>query len=193
MSNISQKKINVELNNIVDSVSKISQDDLKIFEKLVDEIKRKIRKNKILFCGNGGSAAQAQHLACELVVRYKKNRKSIPAISITTDTSNLTAIGNDFNFDEVFARQIEAIGNKGDICIFLTTSGNSKNLINAAKVANKKKLSSYCFSGKNGGKLKRFVKNNIVVRSNITSTVQSVHLMLGHLFCQEIEEHILRK
>mgnify|MGYP000076359794 CR=1 FL=1 len=91
---------------------------------------------KIIFCGNGGSASHAQHLACELVVRYKNNRKAINAISLTTDTSNLTAIGNDYDFKYIFSRQLDAIGNKGDICIFLSTSGESKNIIEAAKIAN---------------------------------------------------------
>ena len=193
MSKFSKKKINLELNNIIDSISNISSKDIKIFEKLIFETKKKIKKNKIIFCGNGGSAAQAQHLACELVVRYKQNRKAISAISITTDTSNLTAIGNDLSFDEIFSRQIEALGNQGDICIFLTTSGNSNNLIKAAKMASKKKLSLYSFSGKGGGKLKKIIKNNIIVKSNVTSTIQSVHLMLGHIFCQEIENYVINK
>ena len=154
---------------------------------------KNINKKKIIFCGNGGSASHAQHLACELVVRYKNNRKAINAISLTTDTSNLTAIGNDYDFKYIFSRQLEAIGNKGDICIFLTTSGESQNILEAAKIAKKKLISCYSFSGKGGGKLKKIIKNNIIINSNLTSVIQSSHLVLGHIFCKELENHISRK
>ena len=171
----------------------ISSINLKIFSKLIDESKSKLNKKKIIFCGNGGSASHAQHLACELVVRYKNNRKAINAISLTTDTSNLTAIGNDYDFKYIFSRQLDAIGNKGDICIFLTTSGESQNILEAAKIAKKKLISCYSFSGKGGGKLKKIIKNNIIINSNLTSVIQSSHLVLGHIFCKELENHISRK
>ena len=185
--------INTELTNINNSLNFFSDYNLKIFEKLLKESKSKIKKNKIIFCGNGGSASHAQHLACELVVRYKVNRTAISALSLTTDTSNLTAIGNDYNFDYIFSRQLEALGNKGDICIFLTTSGQSKNILNAAKVAKKKKISCYSFSGKGGGRLKKMIKNNIIIDSDMTSVVQSCHLILGHIYCNELENYISKK
>ena len=171
----------------------IGQKNLNIFNDLVKESKKKVKKNKFIFCGNGGSAAHAQHLACELVVRYKNNRRAISAISLTTDTSIITATGNDYNFNKIFSRQIEAHGKKGDICIFLTTSGNSLNLIDAAKVAKRKKLSCYSFSGKGGGMLKKFVKNNIIIKSNITSIIQTVQLVLGHIYCEELERFLLKR
>ena len=182
-----------ELKNVTESLINISSINLKIFSKLIEESKSKLNKKKIIFCGNGGSASHAQHLACELVVRYKNNRKAINAISLTTDTSNLTAIGNDYDFKYIFSRQLEAIGNKGDICIFLTTSGESKNILEAAKIAKKKLISCYSFSGKGGGKLKKIIKNNIIINSNITSVIQSSHLVLGHVYCKELENHISRK
>ena len=123
-----------------------------------ESIKAITKGKKIIFFGNGGSAADAQHLATELTVRFKKKRRALPAIALTTDTSALTAIGNDFGFKYIFSRQIEAIGNKGDICIAITTSGNSQNLIEAIKVANKKKLKTFCFSGNNGGKIIKYIK-----------------------------------
>ena len=186
-------KIEEELNSVTESLINISSSNLKIFSKLIEESKSKLNKKKIIFCGNGGSASHAQHLACELVVRYKNNRKAINAISLTTDTSNLTAIGNDYDFKYIFSRQLEAIGNKGDICIFLTTSGESKNILEAAKVAIKKKISCYSFSGKGGGKLKKLIKNNIIINSNITSAIQSSHLILGHIYCKELENFIIKK
>ena len=187
------KILKAELADVINSFQKISQNDLKIFQKLIKESKSKINKKKIIFCGNGGSASHAQHLACELVVRYKVNRKAIKAMSLTTDTSNITAIGNDYNFDFIFSRQLEAIGENGDICIFLTTSGQSKNILEAAKVAKKKKISCYSFSGKGGGKLKKIIKNNIIINSNTTSTIQSSHLILGHVYCKELENYITKK
>ena len=185
--------INTELTNINNSLNFFSDQNIKIFRKLIKESQSKIKKNKIIFCGNGGSASHAQHLACELVVRYKVNRTAISALSLTTDTSNLTAIGNDYNFDYIFSRQLEALGNKGDICIFLTTSGQSKNILNAAKVAKKKKISCYSFSGKGGGRLKKMIKNNIIIDSDLTSVVQSCHLILGHIYCNELENYISKK
>ena len=186
-------KIEEELNKVTESLINISSSNLKIFSKLIEESKSKLNKKKIIFCGNGGSASHAQHLACELVVRYKNNRKAINALSLTTDTSNITAIGNDYDFKYIFSRQLEAIGNKGDICIFLTTSGESKNILEAAKIAKKKLISCYSFSGKGGGKLKKIIKNNIIVNSNLTSAIQSSHLVLGHIYCKELENHISRK
>lgn len=185
--------IEEELKNVSRTLIDISNDNLKIFSKLIEESKSKLNKKKIIFCGNGGSASHAQHLACELVVRYKNNRKAINAISLTTDTSNLTAIGNDYDFKYIFSRQLEAIGNKGDICIFLSTSGESKNILEAAKIAKKKLISCYSFSGKGGGKLKKIIKNNIIINSNLTSAIQSSHLILGHIYCKELENHIIRK
>lgn len=145
--------------------------------------------NKIIFFGNGGSAADAQHLATELTVRFKKNRKAMAAIALTTDTSALTAIGNDLNFKYIFSRQMEAIGQEGDLCIAITTSGNSENLIEAIKAANKKKISTYCFSGNGGGKLKKYCHRAILIPSKNTAEIQVVEIFIGQLFCSVLEEY----
>mgnify|MGYP006076020275 FL=1 len=156
----------------------------KLCKKSIEAIKK---RNKILFFGNGGSAADAQHLATEITVRFKKNRKAMAAISLATDTSALTAIGNDFSFDKIFSRQIEAIGNKGDIAIGITTSGNSKNIIEAAKECKKKNISFFSFSGNKGGKLKKYTGNIILVPSKQTSVIQTLEILIGQTFCKILE------
>jgi D-sedoheptulose 7-phosphate isomerase len=145
--------------------------------------------NKIIIFGNGGSAADAQHLATELTVRFEKNRKAMAAIALTTDTSALTAIGNDFSFKYIFSRQMEAIGQEGDLCIAITTSGNSQNLIEAIKAANKKNISTYCFSGNGGGKLKEYCHRAILIPSKNTAEIQVIEIFIGQLFCSVLEEY----
>ena len=166
----------------------------KIFIFFVRKVLRPLlRVKKLFFFGNGGSAADAQHLATELTVRFKKKRRALPAIALTTDTSALTAIGNDFGFKYIFSRQIEAIGNKGDICIAITTSGNSQNLIEAIKVANKKKLKTFCFSGNNGGKIKKYIKNSVIVPSFATADIQVVQIFIGQTFCEILDDFFYKK
>ena len=163
----------------------------KNFIKLIDETILTIQNGgKIFFYGNGGSASDAQHLAAELVVKYKRKRKAIPAIALSTDTSILTAAANDFSFNKVFSRQIEALGKENDISLAITTSGNSKNLIEAAKIAKKKKMKTFCFSGNKGGKLKRFIKYPIIINSNNTSVIQVIEITLGQIFCNIIENSL---
>jgi D-sedoheptulose 7-phosphate isomerase len=143
---------------------------------------------KIMFFGNGGSASDAQHLATELTCKFKKKRKALPAIALTTDSSALTAIGNDYGFKNIFSRQIEAIGNSGDIAIAITTSGNSENLIRATKVAKRKKIITFCFSGNNGGKLKKFVEFPIILNSKETDILQVVEIAIGQIYCSILED-----
>jgi D-sedoheptulose 7-phosphate isomerase len=144
---------------------------------------------KIIFFGNGGSASDAQHLAAELVCKYKKKRKAIAAVSLSTDTSVITSIGNDLDFKFIFSRQIEAIGNPGDIVIAITTSGNSNNLVEAIKAANKKKLITFCLSGNNGGKLKKYVRFPILIPSSVTSQTQVLEILIGQIFCEFLENN----
>jgi D-sedoheptulose 7-phosphate isomerase len=186
MDKIIKKEI-LELKSVLD---KIGGKELKKFSLLCEEGKKTIKNNKIMFCGNGGSASDSQHLATELVVKYKKKRSAIPAMALTTDTSVLTAIGNDYDFKKIFSRQIEALGRKGDLLILITTSGNSQNLIEAAKVAKKKKIKIFCFSGNNGGKIKNYCKNTIIIKSNNTSLIQVVEIFLGQIFCGQLEKKI---
>jgi D-sedoheptulose 7-phosphate isomerase len=184
---------NKEISQIIDlfeNLKKLDQKSYSSFIKLCNEsIKALKNGKKIIFFGNGGSAADCQHLAAELVGKYKKKRKALGAIALTTDTSILTSIGNDYNFSEIFSRQIEAIGKRGDIAIAITTSGNSKNLITATKVANKKGLITFCFSGNNGGILKKSSNYSIIIPSNITSITQVAEIALGQIFCEIIENN----
>ena len=146
--------------------------------------------NKILLCGNGGSAADAQHIAAEFVVRYQLKRRALPAIALTTDTSILTAHANDFDFDSVFVRQVEALGNVGDTLIAISTSGNSKNIVQAAQIARIKNLNVIALTGENGGALAQFATNLITVPSNITARIQETHILIGHYWCGVVEESL---
>ena len=146
--------------------------------------------NKILICGNGGSAADSQHIAAELSGRFKNERRALAAVALTTDTSALTAIGNDYGFDYIFSRQVEAIGKRGDILIAISTSGNSKNVINAIKVARKIGIKVITLTGKGGGEMKSLGDINIVIPSNDTPRIQEMHIMVGHMICQIIDSQI---
>lgn len=146
--------------------------------------------NKVLICGNGGSAADSQHFAAEIVGRFEKERKGYAAIALTTDTSALTAIGNDYGFEKVFSRQVEALGEKGDILIGISTSGNSPNVIEAVKVAKKMGLFTVGFLGRDGGKLKDLVDYPFIVKHTNTARIQEVHLTLEHVLCKIIDEYL---
>jgi D-sedoheptulose 7-phosphate isomerase len=143
--------------------------------------------NKLLICGNGGSAADSQHFAAEVVGRFEKERKGFSAIALTTDTSALTAIGNDYGFDRVFSRQVEALGQKGDILIGISTSGNSKNVIEAVRVAKGLGIFTVGLLGKDGGQLKDLVDKAFIVRSNNTARIQEVHITLIHAICRVLD------
>ena len=162
-----------------------------LFEKTLGVIIESLRAgHKILVFGNGGSAAQAQHFAAELVNKFLEIRPAIRAISLTTDTSSLTSIANDTSFDYVFSRQIEALGEEGDVAIALSTSGNSSNVIEAVKVAKKMKIVTVAFTGNGGGDLAPFADYLLDVPSESTPRIQEVHLILLHLLAQEIEKRI---
>lgn len=148
---------------------------------------------KILICGNGGSAADAQHFAAEIVGRYLRERPGLPALSLTSDSSILTAVSNDYGFDNLFSRQIEALAKENDILIVISTSGNSKNLINAIKMAKRKKISSIGFLGNNGGKAKELVNQSIVVPSNKTAHIQEMHITIIHIICMIIDKSVQYK
>jgi len=144
--------------------------------------------NKILFFGNGGSAADAQHLAAELSGRFLKERRSLPGLALTTNTSVLTAIGNDYSFDEVFARQVRGIGSGGDIAFAITTSGNSPNVLRAVEAAREKGLVTIGLTGGTGGKLRKAVEMCICIPSDETPRIQEGHILTGHILCELIEE-----
>ncbi len=144
--------------------------------------------HKIILFGNGGSAADAQHIATELTVRYTKNRRALAALSLATDTSALTAIGNDFSFDEIFSRQIEALGRPGDVALGISTSGQSPNVNLALRKAREMGLVCAGWSGKNGGEMVDLCEVLLVVPSQTTARIQEMHILLGHLLCGAIEQ-----
>jgi len=145
---------------------------------------------KLLFFGNGGSAADAQHLAAEFVGRFVLERQGLPAIALTTDSSILTSVGNDYGFDQVFARQIEALGRPNDVAVGISTSGNSPNVIEAVKKAKKQNVKTIGLAGKDGGALAKSVDLAITVSSTNTARVQECHIAIGHILCELVENEL---
>jgi D-sedoheptulose 7-phosphate isomerase len=149
--------------------------------------------NKLLIMGNGGSAADAQHIAAEFVNRYIIDRPPLPAISLTTDTSVLTSISNDASFVDVFARQVRALGREGDVVLGISTSGNSANIVKAFKVAKEMGVRTVAFTGNDGGALSRIADYSLVVPSSSTPRIQEVHILVGHTLCEMVEHHLFFK
>ncbi len=182
-----------------DIIKKQIQDSItakqEVLAKLVPEIEKTASTiinalkngNKLLVCGNGGSAADAQHLAGELIVRFETERKSLPAIALTTDTSILTAAGNDYGFDSIFSRQVEALGNKGDVLIAISTSGNSPNILKAIEAAKSKGMEVIGLTGRDGGKMSSLPVQNIIIPSNTTARIQECHILIIHTWCKLID------
>ena len=165
-------------------------------ENIIKNIHKKLTKGgKILFCGNGGSAADAQHLAAEFIVRLRPhiNRNPIPALTLAQDTSTLTACGNDYSFDDIFLRPFQALAKKNDILLCISTSGNSKNIHKVLKEAKKSKIYSVCFLGKGGGKAKRLATKSLIIPSNNTARIQECHIFLGHFILEKVEDSLLSK
>lgn len=182
-----QQSIELKLN-----LEKLS---VKIF-KSIEAISKSLKnKKKIFFCGNGGSSADAQHLAAELLIRLRPNlnRKSLPAISLALDNSTMTACGNDYKFDYIFSRPLEGLGNRGDILVAISTSGNSKNIINVLKTAKAKGIKTIGFLGNKGGKAKKYCDIDLVVPSSITARIQECHIFLGHYILEKTENKLFHK
>ena len=159
-----------------------------VIEKAIIEIINCLEKgNKILIFGNGGSAADAQHIASELISKFKKNRQSLPAIALTTDTSILTSIGNDFSFDDIFSRQCESLVSEGDVVLGISTSGNSVNVKKALIESKKRKAKTIALLGNTGGVIKEHVDIPIIVESSSTSNIQEVHRVIYHIICEFTE------
>jgi len=148
------------------------------------------RRGKLLFCGNGGSAADAQHLATEYVVRYMRKRAAYPAIALTTDTSLLTAAGNDIGFDSIFARQVEALAGPDDLLIIHSTSGESPNVLRAAETARSKGVRVLAFSARDGGRLRALADHSVVIPTQRTDRAQELHLCIEHLICDLVEREL---
>lgn len=181
---------------ILDSVK--AKNSLLLLEKDINNAAKKIYQKiknggKIFLCGNGGSAADAQHLAAEFLVRLRPhiNRKPIAAISLAIDTSTLTACGNDYSFNKIFSRNLKALSNSKDVLIAISTSGNSKNIIDVLKTAKKMKIFSVSFLGNNGGTAKKYSDINLIVNSRITARIQESHIFLGHYIFECVEDMLL--
>lgn len=166
--------------NLLDKITKVAKLCVDIYK----------NSKKTILAGNGGSAADAQHIAAELVGRYGFDRPSIPSLALTTDTSNLTAIGNDYGYDKVFSRQLEGMGQKGDLFIGISTSGNSQNIINAFKAAKEKNITTVALVGKEGGEMARQADIALVVPSDSTPRIQESHILIGHILCDIIEKEL---
>jgi D-sedoheptulose 7-phosphate isomerase len=144
--------------------------------------------NKIILAGNGGSASDAQHIAAEFTGRFIKDRKPLAAIALTTDTSALTSIGNDYGFEYIFERQLQALANPGDVFIAISTSGNSPSIIKALETAEKAGCKSIGMSGKDGGKMHHLCNLNIIVPHDVTARIQEMHILIGHIFCKAVDD-----
>lgn len=190
-----QKLIKKEIHQSIDVKRRILDDQIIItqIEEIVDSCLKSLESGgKIIFCGNGGSFADSQHLAAEFVSRLRFNRNPLPSIALGTNSSNMTAIGNDYGYDQVFKREIIALGNKNDTFIPISTSGNSKNVIEAINAAKDINIRVFAFSGGNGGKINK-ICNTILVPSTSTEKIQEVHIMFGHIVCYLVEKKYFKK
>jgi|TARA_B100000749_G_scaffold114594_1_gene87641 D-sedoheptulose 7-phosphate isomerase len=189
--------IKLEIHNkILDSSESIKKSIENIPEiiRIIESITKSLKKgNKIILFGNGGSAADAQHIAAELVGRFDYDRKSLPAISLTTDTSVITSIGNDYSFEKIFSRQCESLVNKGDVVVGISTSGNSINVKNGLLVSKRKGAKTVGFLGHKGGHIKNIVDIPLIVNSNSTPRIQEVHRTTAHIICEMVEKNISRR
>lgn len=186
-------KTEVFFDAIIENFAKLKQQS-PIIDRIAKEwIAALERGNKIIFCGNGGSAADSQHLSAELVGRYKIDRSSLAAVSLTVDTSAITAIGNDFGYDQVFSRQLEGIGKRGDCLVGISTSGNSQNVVNAFLKAKEMGIKTIAFTGEGGGKMKELADICLNVPSSVTNNIQEMHIACGHILCELVEKHFFAK
>lgn len=166
----------------------MQSDILQQIERIAAAIKQALANgNKVLFCGNGGSAADSQHLAAEFVGRFQKERQGLPAIALTVDTSILTAVGNDYGFDRVFARQVEALGQAGDVLVGISTSGNSPNVVQTIELAQAKGMYCVGMTAAGGGKMKQICDECIAVPAQVTARAQEMHILIGHILCELVD------
>jgi D-sedoheptulose 7-phosphate isomerase len=152
-----------------------------------------LRDRKLLICGNGGSAADAQHMAAEFVNRFQLERPPLPALALTTDASVITSIGNDYSFEEIFSKQVKALGVKGDVLLAISTSGASKNVVSAVEIANKEGIYTVGLLGRDGGKLSEMVDTALIVKSEVTARVQEAHLLTEHIICHLVDYILFQK
>jgi len=179
------------LSELAETAERVARDLAPEIERALEMVRTAVKQGgTLMFCGNGGSAADAQHLATEYVVRYMRNRRAYPAIALTTDTSLLTAVGNDFGFDHIFSRQVEALGRRGDLLIIHSTSGNSPNVLRAAEAAKAKGIPVLALTKRDGGALRLVADHTIVVPTDRTDRAQEIHLCIQHAICDAIEQSL---
>lgn len=194
-----KSKISFELKKQLKENIEVHQNILKMSEDIIDvinNIQKRLKKGgKILFCGNGGSAADAQHLTAEFIIRLRPhiNRNPISALSLAQDTSTLTACGNDYSFDDIFLRPFKALARKNDILICISTSGNSQNILKVLKEAKKNNIYSVSFLGNGGGKAKNLSNKPMIIPSKNTARIQECHIFLGHFILEKVEDLIISK
>ncbi len=169
------------------TAERIGPDVERAYEMVRDTVRR---GGTLFFCGNGGSAADAQHMATEYVVRYMRDRRAYPAVALTTDTSLLTAAGNDFGFDRIFSRQVEALARPGDLLVIHSTSGQSPNVLRAAEAAREKGVAVLAFSARDGGKLKALATHNVIIPTDRTDRAQELQLCIQHAICDAVEREL---
>lgn len=178
-------------NRIINTLNALNSDSV---DNCINSLTNKILNaynagGKVLVCGNGGSAAEAEHFAAELICKFTKKRKALPALTLHSNIPTVTAIGNDFKFGDIFSRNLEALGDKKDILIVMSTSGNSENVINVLELAKKMGIYSFALLGNGGGKMKSLSNDHFIVESSIVATIQEIHLMFLHVLCLEIDNH----
>ena len=179
------KKHILEHRVVLDSISDLDESIGKVADLLIHCLKK---SGTIFWCGNGGSASDSQHLAGELVGRFVGDREPLKSISLTADSAVITCIVNDYGYEHIFSRQVEALGSKGDVLVGITTSGNSQNVLHAFEVAEQKGMTTIGLLGRGGGKASSLINQSIVVSSNSTARIQEMHILIGHILCDLIEE-----
>lgn len=183
--------INQSLEEHYLTINKVRKMPVEQIEKIGKALANTLKNEGTIFwCGNGGSASDSQHLAAELVGRFKNNRKALRSIALTTDTSVLTCVANDYCYDDIFSRQVEALARKGDVLIGISTSGNSENVLRAFKLAQELGLTTVALLGKDGGKAKNLADDTLVIPSNSTARIQEMHILIGHILCEIIEQEL---
>lgn len=183
-----KQRLEAILNESIDVKKRVLQSCLPFIEQAAQQITRAFQKNnRVFFCGNGGSAADSQHIAAEFIGRFQKERRALPAISLTTDTSILTCLANDYSYDIVFSRQLEALGRQGDVVVGLSTSGKSPNVMKAFERAKELGITTIAFVGHDGGPMGKMADIAIIVPSKITARIQESHITIAHAICEVVE------
>ena len=187
MQDVTKKNFSEHL-EIISTLLESGSDSIKLFGELLANCLQ--QNGTIFWCGNGGSASDSQHLAAELVGRFKKDRRALKSIALTTDSSILTSVANDYGFEDIFSRQLDALGSSGDILVGITTSGNSENILKALQTAKNLGIISILLTGKDGGKAKQIADHSLIVGSDSTARIQEAHILIGHILCDLIEEKL---